>query len=204
MKILMIAGLICTVLAALAVACGDDDKATNTPGAATTTAVSGGDATTTRTATGGGTENINDYFSELAGSFDSSQQDSDDATAQVKADLEDATTLEEQKLAINDFLDTMIQVFDDSILEMNDLSVPAIAEGPHFSFRDDIVQAKAMSETLKAYVEAADTGDEAKAVINDFDAKVGPLVNHAQTACRDLQEIADAQNINEDLACKPA
>jgi len=209
LRLSIIAGLIVTVLAALAVACGgDDDKATNTPGAAATTAASGGDetsdATATNTPTGGGTEDLNEYFRDLAARFERSSDDTDAVTTAFNAELDAATTLDDQKQVIKDFLDAMIEVFDDSILTMNGFSVPEIAEDPHFTFRDDIVEAKAMSETLKDDLDAAGTTAEAQAVINDFDVQVGALVNHAQAACRDLQEIADAQNINEELDCKAA
>lgn len=217
MKLSIIAGLICTALAALAVACGGDD---DTTGGTSATTTSEGTATTqdgdgngeepTETGdgngdgNGSGTEDINEYFRDLAARFEFSRNDSDDATARFTEELDAATTLDEQKQVINDFLDAMIEVFDGAILTMNGFSVPEIAAEPHFTFRDDIVQAKAISETLKDDIEAAGTAAVARAVIDDFDVQVGALVNHAQAACRDLQDIADEQNIDEDLGCNPA
>jgi len=212
MKLAITAGLICTALVAIAVGCGgDDDSATNTPGtpaSVSATAGNSGTATATDEATpddggNGGDDDgdIAEYFRDLAARFEFSRQDSDAAVATFNTNLDAAATLDQQKQVINDFLDEMIQVFDDSILTMNGFSVPAIAEDPHFTFRDDIVEAKAISETLKGDLEDAETSEEAEAIINDFDAEVGALVDHAQAACRELQDIADGQNIDEDLEC---
>ncbi|MEX0682400.1 MAG: hypothetical protein WD904_09825 [Dehalococcoidia bacterium] len=212
MKLSITAGLMCTALVAIAVGCGgDDDTATNTPGrpaSVTATTGNGGTATATDEATpddaaNGGNDDgdIAEYFRDLAARFEFSRQDSDAAVATFNTDLDAAVTLDQEKQVINDFLDDMIQVFDDSILTMNGFSVPAIAEDPHFTFRDDIVEAKAISETLKDDLDAAETGEEAQAIINDFDAEVGALIDHAQAACRELQDIADEQNIDEDLEC---
>jgi len=212
MKFSIITGLICIALAGLAVGCGgDDDEATNTPGTSgsvTATTGNGETATATDEATpddgangGNGDGDIAEYFRDLAARFEFSRQDSDAAVATFNTDLDAAETLDEQKEVINDFLNEMVQVFDDSILTMNGFSVPAIAEGPHFTFRDDIVEARAISEALKDDLDAASTGEEAQAVINNFDAEVGALVAHAQAACRELQDIADEQNIDEDLGC---
>lgn len=213
MKLSIIAGLICIAFAALTVACGgDDDAATNTPGSAATTAASGGDATaantpkttTTKTPASGSDDNYQGYFEDLAARFELSRQDSDEATFIYNTDLSFATTLAGQKAVIETFLNSMIGVFDDSILTMNGFDPPSEAEDAHFTFRDDIVQAKAMSETLKDDLDDAVTADDVVAVTNAFDLQVGALVNHAQAACRDLQEIADEKNINEDLDCNPA
>lgn len=212
MKLAITAGLICTALAAMAVGCGgDDDAATNTPdtpASVTTSAGNGGTATATDEATpddsgNGGDDDgdIAEYFRDLAARFEFSRQDSDAAVATFNTDFDAAATLDQQKQVINDFLDAMIQVFDDSILTMNGFSVPTIAEDSHFTFRDDTVEAKAISETLKDDLEDTETGEEAQAIINDFDAEVGALIDHAQAACRELQDIADGQNIDEDLEC---
>lgn len=218
MRLSIIAGIICTAFAALTVACGgDDDKATSTPGAsgAVSTTAAGGDDTGDATASepsevtatpedGGDDDDYQAYFEDLAARFEFSREDSDAATADYDAALDAATTLDEQKQAINDFLETMIEVFDDSILTMNGFLVPSEAEGPHFTFRDDIVEARVISETLIDDLESADTVAEVEGVTNDFNDQVGILVDHAQAACRELQAIADEKDISEDLECKAA
>lgn len=214
MKLSITAGLICTALVSIALGCGgDDDAATNTPdtpASVTTSAGNGGTGTATATdeatpddgGNGGDDDgDIAEYFRDLAARFEFSRQGSDAAVATFNTDIDAAATLDQQKQVINDFLDEMIQVFDDSILTMNGFSVPTIAEDSHFTFRDDIVEAKAISATLKDDLEDAETGEEAQAIINDFNVEVGALIDHAQAACRELQDIADGQNIDEDLEC---
>ena len=197
MRIPLVVALICAV-AALTVACGgDDDKATNTPGAVATTG--GGNNTP---AGGSGTEDLDQYFRDLAERFDLSRQASDAATGAFHADLDAATTLDGQKQVINDFLDNMVVVFNDSIIAMNEMSVPVVAQAPHFAFRDDIVKAKGIVETLKDDIANAETADEAQAVVDDFNTRVVPLVIHAEAACRDLQDIANEKNIDVALGCK--
>jgi hypothetical protein len=212
MKLSLIAVMICTIFAALAVACGgDDDSATNTPGAsgavATTAPGGGGNGDTTATeepSDGGGDDNYQGYFEDLAARFERSRNDSDAATNQVNADLEAGDTLDEDKAAIDLFLERMIEVFDDSILTMNGFDPPAEAEESHFAFRDDIVDAREISITLKDEVADAATNEEARAILDDFETEVIALTDHAQAACRDLQELADEKNIDEDLECKEA
>jgi hypothetical protein len=185
-------------LAALLAACGgDDNKSTSTPGA------TGASNNASKTPNGDAGP-ASDYFQSLASRFEKSRNDSDVATTKLNDDLDSAETLDEQKAAIDTFLETMIGVFDASITAMDALDPPSAAEQAHNKFRDDISEAKDISATLQSNISDADSVEAAQAVVDDFNQRVVELVDDAQAACRDLQSVADAQDISADLECKAA
>jgi hypothetical protein len=180
MRLAIAVGVILAVLAALASACGGDDKPTSSAGA-------------------GGS-----YFTRLAASFADSSNRSNDATNALNADLNDGNTLDDEKGAIKRFLSTMIEVFDDSTSTMDKLDPPSEARQPHDTFRNKVAEAKTISDGLQRNISDATTEAAAKSVIDVFNERVIQLVDNAQEACRELQGVADAQHAGVDLQCKAA
>lgn len=193
---LIIAGLICALGVLTAFCRGDDDNVTNTPDSTRT-----GQSAATNTP-GDGTSANQTYFTALEAYFGDSGSRSDEATSILNDDLNAATTLDEEKAAINRFLDTMTLVFDAAVSTMNNLDPPYEAAFAHDTFRNDISLAQQTVESLKVDLADASTQEAAQAVVNDFNDRVKKLVDNAQVACRDLQATADEQNASVELQCQ--
>ncbi|MEO8458566.1 MAG: hypothetical protein ABI559_12235 [Chloroflexota bacterium] len=197
----ILAALVCVALAAFVVACGGEDASpANTPGPSGSGSVSG---SATAKPSGGPTANPEEqtYFQQLAVIFSGGQARSNAASSQLDTDLSAAKSLDDQKAAIDTFLDTMIAVFQDAADGMDSLDAPADAKDNHTRFRDDVSQAKTISAGLKNDIAGAETSDEATTIIDDFNTRVNALVSDSQAACTALQGIATGDNVDVDLGC---
>lgn len=205
MKLRILAALLCLAVAAIVVACGGGDSPVNTAGAPDSASVSPTRATSTTRASGGVTRTPTSeeqaYFQQLALIFNAGQRRSNTASATLDTKLNAAKSLDQQKQAINEFLNTMIAVFQDAAGGMDALNPPAEAKDSHKRFRDDVSKAKDISAGLQGDISAAKTAAEANTIIGDFNTRVNSLVSDSQGACKALQAIANNDGASVNLDC---
>jgi hypothetical protein len=194
MKRLLIAAIACVVLGAF-VACGDDDSTSSGSSSASTSAGA------SVTPVGSADADTVAYFQDLSVIFADGRTRSNSATDELNTKLDASQSLNDQKDAINAFLDTMINVFDDAAGRMDSLDPPDDAKAGHQRFRDDVSQAKDISEGLQSDIADVQSADEATTIINDFNTRVNSLVTDSQSACAQLQGIADGDHTGVSLNC---
>jgi hypothetical protein len=189
------------LLAAVAIvglACGgsssDSSTATGTSSAAQAT------GTTATAATAGGSDE-SDYFTQLASIFAGGQTATNDANTKLNNDLSSAQTLDENRAAINTFLDSMVGVFSTAITRMQALNPPADASDDHNKFLQDVQKAKTKSSDLKGQLTSASTTADFSTIVNAFNTEVDALVSDANVACVALQDLDNQHGANVDLSC---
>jgi hypothetical protein len=162
-----------------------------------------GTSSATGTATGAptGGSNESDYFTQLAGIFAGGQTGSDAANTKLNNDLNSAQTLDDNRAAINTFLDSMIGVFSTAMTGMQALTPPADASDAHNRFLQDVQNAKTKSSALKGQLASASTTADFNTVVDAFNTEVDALVSDANTACVALQNLDNQHGANVDLSC---
>ncbi len=179
-------------------ACGgsgsNSSTATDTSSATQTT------NTSATAATAGGSDE-SDYFTQLASIFAGGQTGSDDANSKLNNDLSSAQTVDENRAAINTFLDSMIGVFSTAITRMQALNPPADARDAHNKFLQDVQKAQTKSSDLKVQLANAITTAEFSTIVNTFNTQVEAFVSDANVACVALQDLDNQRGANVDLSC---
>ena len=196
-KLSMSVALLAAV-AMVGLACGgsssDSSTATGTSSAAQAT------GTTATAATAGGSDE-SDYFTQLASIFAGGQTGSNDASTKLNNDLGSAQTLDDNRAAINTFLDSMVGVFSTAITRMQALNPPDDARDAHNKFLQDVQNAKTKSSDLKGQLANASTIADFHTIVNDFNTEVDALVSDANVACVALQDLDNQHGANVDLSC---
>ncbi len=186
----------------LAFACSSSSS-TVSINSSTATCTSSATQTTSATATAApaGGSDESDYFTQLASIFAGGQTGSDDTNTKLNNDLSCAQTLDENRAAINTFLDSMVDVFSTAIIRMQALKPPADARDAHNKFLQDVQNAKTKSSDLKNQLANARTIADFHTIVNDFNTEVDALVSDANVACVALQDLDNQHGANVDLSC---
>ncbi|HEY8765899.1 MAG TPA: hypothetical protein VIP09_01330 [Dehalococcoidia bacterium] len=192
-KLSMSVALLAAV-AMVGLACGGSSSNSST-GAGTSSAA----ATATAPPAGGSDES--DYFTQLASIFAGGQTGSNDASTKLNNDLGSAQTLDDNRAAINTFLDSMVGVFSTAITRMQALNPPDDARDAHNKFLQDVQNAKTKSSDLKGQLANASTIADFHTIVNDFNTEVDALVSDANVACVALQDLDNQHGANVDLSC---
>jgi hypothetical protein len=140
---------------------------------------------------GGGALTLEEYFAQLDEAENAFTEGGD---AIFEGTSEEPTTGE-----IEDALTEFQDVLDDFVSELESLEAPEEAADAHDAA---VTAGNAASE---AYADLVDAAPDAESVEALFTGEVGTAVTDAQTAfseaCTDLQQIADDNSIEVDLAC---
>jgi hypothetical protein len=187
-KLLAPVGLLAAV-AAVGLACGGSSSNSSTTSGASATG-----------ATASGSDE-SAYFTQLASIFAGGKTGSDDATTKLNNDLNAAQTLDDNRAAINTFLDSMVGVFSSAITGMQTLTPPADASDAHNKFLQDVQNAKTKSSDLKGRLAGASTTADFNTIVAAFNTEVDALVSDANTACVALQDLDNQHGANVDLSC---
>jgi hypothetical protein len=167
-------------------------------GSSSNGATTSGASATGATAGGSGESG---YFTQLASIFAGGKTGSDDASTKLNNDLNAAQTLDDNRAAINTFLDSMVGVFNTAITGMQALTPPDDARGAHTKFLQDVQNAKTKSSDLKGQLASASTTAGFNTIVNAFNTQVDALVSDANTACLALQNLDNQHGANVDLSC---
>jgi hypothetical protein len=187
-KLLASVGLLAAV-AMVGLACGGSSSNSSTTSGASATG-----------ATAGGSDE-SAYFTKLATIFAGGKTGSDDANTKLNNDLNAAQTLDDNRAAINTFLDSMVGVFSTAITGMQALTPPADASDAHNKFLQDVQNAKTKSSDLKVQLASASTTADFNTIVDAFNTEVDALVSDANTACVALQDLDNQHGANVDLSC---
>jgi hypothetical protein len=187
-KLLASVALLAAV-AAVGLACG---------GSSSNSSTTSGASATGATASG---SNESGYFTQLASIFAGGKTGSDDANTKLNNDLNAAQTLDDNRAAINTFLDSMVGVFSTAITGMQALTPPADASDAHNKFLQDVQNAKTKSSDLKGQLAGASTTADFNTIVDAFNTEVDALVSDANTACVALQDLDNQHGANVDLSC---
>jgi hypothetical protein len=167
-----------------------------------------GSSSNSSTATGapatGATASASDesaYFTKLATIFAGGKTGSNAASTKLNNDLNAAQTLDDNRAAINTFLDSMVGVFSTAITGMQALNPPDDARDAHNKFLQDVQNAKAKSSDLKGRLAIASTTADFTTIVNAFNTDVDALVSDANVACVALQNLDNQHGANIDLSC---
>ena len=157
-------------------------------------------STTATAATAGGSDE-SDYFTQLASIFAGGQTATNDANTKLNNDLNSAQTLDENRAAINTFLDSMVGAFSTAITHMQALNPPADARDAHNKFLQNVQSAKTKSSDLKNQLASASTTADFSTIVNAFNTEVNALVSDANVACVALQDLDNQHGANVNLSC---
>jgi hypothetical protein len=141
------------------------------------------------------------YFAAVKDIF----ADSDDATNEAQEELNAVpatASLEEQTDAIDSYLTEIDGIFNEAIQRLDALTVPADAENGHAGFVSAIGESLAAADALQVDLPGIETQEQLDERLTQFDADVGDAISQADDACFELQDIADAEEIQIDLACE--
>jgi hypothetical protein len=141
------------------------------------------------------------YFTQLATIFAGGKTGSDDANTKLNNDLNAAQTLDDNRAAINTFLDSMVGVFGTAITGMQALTPPDDARDAHNKFLQDVQNAKTKSSDLKVQLGGASTTADFNTIVDAFNTDVDALVSDANVACVSLQDLDNQHGANVDLSC---
>jgi hypothetical protein len=170
-------------------ACGDDDNTDNTSPTPITSVIPD--------------EKLEPYFERLDAIFEKASEDTAEANQELNDGLREAgTDLDEEKAAMSTFLTATEAVFDNAIAAMNDLDVPSQAKNDHDSFVAAAEGSALLASTLEDDLADAKSDAEAQALIDEFNTNYQPLLESADQACTNLQDLATAAGLDTDLACQ--
>lgn len=96
-------------------------------------------------------------------------------------------------------------VLEDSVDELERLSSPAESEDAHDRYVESLSHVLSAFDELIQALEESTSIDEANEVIDDLNAEGSELSNaiaDGNEACRDLQDLADDNDVDVDLACQ--
>ncbi len=160
-------------------------------------------SSSTVTVNGTATTSANEsaYFTQLATIFAGGQTGSDAASTKLNNDLNAAQTLDDNRAAINTFLDSMVGVFSTAMTGMQALTPPGDARDAHNKFLQDVQNAKTKSSDLKGQLASASTTADFNTIVDAFNTEVDALVSDANNACLALQDLDNQHGANVDLSC---
>jgi hypothetical protein len=143
------------------------------------------------------------YFTQLATIFAGGKTGRDDANTKLNIDLNAAQTLDDNRAAINSFLDSMVGVFSTAITGMQAITPPADATDAHSKFLQDVQNARTKSSDLRGQLANASTTADFSTIVDAFNTEVDALVSDANVACVALQDLDNQHGANIDLSCNP-
>jgi Xaa-Pro aminopeptidase len=140
-----------------------------------------------------------DYFSELGGIRDKLDAAGEKVQQEADASMQTATDEAAQLEVFRDLLTKSVAAAKTTVSQLKDLDPPEEVKEAHEAF---VTAYESMIAAMEAGVEsakAARTVDEAlKALFSDDAVKAG---NDLDSACRDLQKVADDNEVDVDLKC---
>ena len=196
---ILIALAVPVAAAAMFLACGGDDEPADGDSPGTATAVGGdGDGNG-----GGGDElTLEEYFSEVDGIFERTDQEIDALNEELSEATTASTTVAEGVTAISDFLRQSIQVLSDAADDLEALNEPEDVREQHDAFLSAVRDGIGQTETLEADLQGVDTDAELEELTTQFAEDVTATEQEADAACTALEQIAASNDIVVDLNCQ--
>jgi hypothetical protein len=150
---------------------------------------------------GGEELSLEEYFTEVDGIFERSDQEIDALNDELSEATTQSTRVEEGVAAIDDFLTESIQVLSDAVDDLEALKEPEEVREQHTAFiaavRDGIDQ----TEALQTDLQGVETEADLEQLATQFAEEVTSTEQEADAACTELQQIADSNDIGVDLNC---
>jgi hypothetical protein len=190
-------------LLSLGLACGggDDDESVDDP----TATEAGSDSTDEGDGSGDDTSaspELEAYFAEIEAIFEDADAASDELDTAFDEAIDAATTTEEEVFTLQEFLLESRKTIESALDDLEDVEPAEETEDAHNDFveagRDLVEVSKQFSKGLQDV--------ETEADLDTLNEELGPggqeAADAADTACYDLQDIADAAGISVDLNCE--
>lgn len=148
----------------------------------------------------GGSISLAGYFTDLDDIFADADAANDDAQAVLDAIPGDAS-LQDQVIALDEFLSRQAFIFNDAVERLAFLDVPDEAAADHADFVAAVESAGVLAADLQDQLPAIDTEEEFQDIAIAFQTDVSPILSQADEACFNLQSIADSNGVEVDLDC---
>jgi chromosome segregation ATPase len=202
MRILAFGRLLALIVAAclggFVIACGggdDESSDSGSPAAQTPTDADG--------APNGRDElSLEEYFEQVDVIFERCDQEIDDLNTELETTIDEATTVEDQVQALDDFLSQSVDILSGAAEDIEAIEPPDEVQDPHDAFIAAVRDGIESTEGLRDDLEGASGEAEVNRVIEQFTEEITRIQQEADTACLDLQQIADSNNIVVDLNCE--
>lgn len=141
------------------------------------------------------------YFTEIDSIFEDADSELNGIGDDLDAALAAATTDADQVEAFRESFQRSNQAIKDAIGRMNDTEPPAGAQDAHNSFVGATQEVRRLSQQVLDALKDMETSAEIEAYFNEIDPQLTAATDAGDTACFELQDIADQNNISVDLNC---
>jgi hypothetical protein len=200
---------IAVALVSLGLACGgDDDESIDDPTATESAANStdarddGGDSGDDSGDDTSASPELEAYFAEIEAIFEDADAASDELDLAFDEAIDAATNIEEEVFTLQEFLLESRKNIESALDDLEDVEPTEETEDAHNDFvqagRDLVEVSKQFSEGLQDVETEADLD----ALNEELGSGGQDAADAADTACFDLQDIADAAGISVDLNCE--
>jgi hypothetical protein len=179
------------ILLTLGLACGggsNGEKATATPTPDTTGGV---DAS----------PQLKAYYASIQTIFDTANSASDELSTAFDEKYSAATTVEEARDTLISYLSDTSSINSKSLDDLRGVSPPDEVKDKHQAFVDAGQKLLDIATELNGRLQDVTTEEEFNAVSDEFDTKGSDAAQAVNTACDDLQGVADDAQIQVDLQC---
>jgi chromosome segregation ATPase len=194
----LLALILTACLAGFVIACGGGDDESSDSGSPGAQTPADGDGA----ADGGDEPSLEEYFEQVDTIFESSDQEIDDLNTELETAIDEATTVEDQVQALDDFLSQSVDILSGAVEDIEAIEPPDEAQDPHDAFIAAVRGGIESTEGLRDDLEGASGEAEVNTVIEEFAEEITQIQQVADSACLDLQQIADSNNIVVDLNCE--
>ena len=116
---------------------------------------------------------------------------------------EEASALGDDVGAFKDYFGDLQDIFDETLDDVKGLDPPAEARAAHDNFVAALTDAQAKMDDFGDQIADVETLSELMATVGELATpEFEATAENIEEACRDLQEIADENNIDVDLGCE--
>ena len=156
-------------------------------------------------ATGGGgveaSPQLQAYYSSIATIFDTANSASDELSTAFDEKYSAATTVEEARDTLISYLSDSSSINSKSLDDLRGVSPPDEVKDKHQAFVDAGQKLLDIAQELYGRLQDVTTEEEFNSVSDEFDTKGSDAAQAVNTACDDLQGVADDAQIQIDLQC---
>jgi len=155
-------------------------------------------------ATGGGVDaspQLQAYYASIATIFDTANSASDELSTAFDEKYSAATTVEEARDTLISYLSDSSSINSKSLDDLRGVSPPDEVKDKHQAFVDAGQKLLDIAQELYGRLQDVTTEEEFNSVSDEFDTKGSDAAQAVNTACVDLQGVADDAQIQIDLQC---